>query len=111
MNIELNKSTKWLRRYFSLLSVAAIAALVYILFFGDNSVIKKIEYQRIIDSLNVEVAMARDSMLYYKDLNSRLSTDRNVMEQVVRERHFMKRPNEDVFIVSESKNENKNKNK
>ncbi len=101
MNTELNNSTKWLRRYFSLLSLAAIGVLVYMLFFSENSVIKKIEYQRIIDSLNTEVAIARDSMLYYKELNSRLSTDRNVMEQVVRERHYMKRPNEDVFIYNE----------
>ena len=55
---------------------------------------------RIIDSLRTEVEINRDSMLYYKNLNSRITTDPEVMEQVVREQHNMKRPNEDVFIFT-----------
>ena len=39
-------------------------------------------------------------MLYYKKLNSLITTDPEVMEQVVRERHNMKRPDEDVFIFT-----------
>ena len=39
-------------------------------------------------------------MLFYKELNSRLSTDREVMEQIVREQHYMKRPNEDVYTFT-----------
>ena len=70
------------------------------IFFSDTSVLKKIEYQRIIDSLRTEVEINRDSMLYYKNLNSRITTDPEVMEQVVREQHNMKRPNEDVFIFT-----------
>lgn len=100
MNTDLRKSAKWFRRYFSLVTLGVLAAVVYMIFFSDTSVLHKIEYQRVIDSLSIEVAVARDSMLYYKELNSRLSTDPAVMEQVVREQHNMKRPDEDVFIFT-----------
>ena len=100
MKTDIQKSTRWFRRYFSLLTLGVIAVILYMIFFSDTSVLKKIEYQRIIDSLRTEVEINRDSMLYYKNLNSRITTDPEVMEQVVREQHNMKRPNEDVFIFT-----------
>lgn len=105
MNSDIEKSTRWIKRYFSLLSVGVIGVVVYMIFFSETSVTKKIEYQRIIDSLKTEVEITRDSMFYYKDLNSRLTTDPEVMEQVVREQHNMKRPDEDVFIFTDPKGE------
>ncbi len=100
MKTDIQNSTRWFRRYFSLLTLGVIAVILYMIFFSDTSVLKKIEYQRIIDSLRTEVEINRDSMLYYKNLNSRITTDPEVMEQVVREQHNMKRPNEDVFIFT-----------
>ena len=100
MKTDIQNSTRWFRRYFSLLTLGVIAVILYMIFFSDTSVLKKIEYQRIIDSLRTEVEINRDSMLYYKNLNSRITTDPEVMEQVVRVQHNMKRPNEDVFIFT-----------
>ena len=100
MKTDIQNSTRWFRRYFSLLTLGVIAVILYMIFFSDTSVLKKIEYQRIIDSLRTEVEINRDSMLYYKNLNSRITTDPEVREQVVREQHNMKRPNEDVFIFT-----------
>ena len=100
MKTDIQNSTRWFRRYFSLLTLGVIAVILYMIFFSDTSVLKKIEYQRIIDSLRTEVEINRYSMLYYKNLNSRITTDPEVMEQVVREQHNMKRPNEDVFIFT-----------
>ena len=100
MKTDIQNSTRWFRRYFSLLTLGVIAVILYMIVFSDTSVLKKIEYQRIIDSLRTEVEINRDSMLYYKNLNSRITTDPEVMEQVVREQHNMKRPNEDVFIFT-----------
>lgn len=99
-NTDLKKSTQWFKRYFSIITIAVIGAVVYMIFFSDTSVRKKIEYQHRIDSLRTEVEITRDSMLYYKELNSRLTTDRDIMEQIVREQHNMKRPNEDVYVFT-----------
>lgn len=105
MNTDIEKSTRWFKRYFSLLSIGVIAVVIYMIFFSDTSVTRKIEYQRVIDSLRTEVEITRDSMLHYKELNSRLTTDPEVMEQVVREQHNMKRPDEDVFVFTDSEGE------
>lgn len=100
MNTDIKQSTQWFRRYFSLISVGVIGVIVYMIFFSETSVVNKIEYQRIIDSLRTQVELNRDSMLYYKHLNSMLTTDPEVMERVVREQHNMKRPDEDVFVFT-----------
>ena len=100
MNPDIKQSTQWFKRYFSLISLGVLGFVIYMIFFSETSVVNKIEYQRIIDSLRTEVELNRDSMLYYKHLNSLLTTDPEVMERVVREQHNMKRPDEDVFIFT-----------
>ena len=82
----------------SLPTVAVLAVLVYIVFFGDSSVARRVEYQRQIDSLEVEVAMVQDSVDFYRALNNRLASDPSAMERVVREQYNMKREGEDVFV-------------
>ena len=68
---EKRKATDWMQRYMSLPTVAVLA----------------------------EVAVVQDSVTYYRELNSRLESDPETMERVVREQYNMKRDNEDVFIT------------
>lgn len=88
----------WMQRYMSLPTLAVLAVLVYIVFFGDSSVARRVEYQRQIDSLQTEVARVQDSVARYRELNERLASDPEAMERVVREQYNMKRDGEDVFI-------------
>ena len=85
-----------MQRYMSLPTVAVLAILVYIVFFGESSVTQRIEYQRQIDSLSAEVAVVQDSVDYYRELNRRLASEPEAMERVVREQYNMKREHEDV---------------
>ncbi|MDE6136205.1 MAG: septum formation initiator family protein [Muribaculaceae bacterium] len=96
---DTRKATAWMQRYMSLPTVAVLAVLVYIVFFGDSSVARRVEYQQQIDSLQAEVAVVQDSVAHYRELNSRLASDPEAMERVVREQYNMKRDNEDVFII------------
>ena len=80
-----------MQRYMSLPTVAVLAILVYIVFFGESSVTQRIEYQRQIDSLSAEVAVVQDSVDYYRELNRRLASEPEAMERVVREQYNMKR--------------------
>ncbi len=88
-----------MQRYMSLPTVAVLAILVYIVFFGESSVTQRIEYQRQIDSLSAEVAVVQDSVDYYRELNRRLASEPEAMERVVREQYNMKREHEDVFVL------------
>lgn len=69
------------------------------LFFSDNSVSETYVYDRQIDSLKLAIRSISDSLRYYQDLERRLNTDPEEMEQVVRENYHMQRPDEDVFVV------------
>ena len=92
----------WFGRYLAAPTLLGVALLAYIAFFGDRSVTQRIAYQHIIDSLQVCLAQQQDSLEFYRDLNRRLNTDPQLMEQVVRERYNMKRPNEDIYVVEKS---------
>jgi hypothetical protein len=98
METEKTKKTDWLRRYFTLPTLLVWGFLIYMAFFSETSVLKELEYKHIIDSLENEVAISRDSMIYFHALNERLESDPEMMEQVVREQYNMNRPDEDVYI-------------
>lgn len=92
------KKKSWFCRYIALPTVLGLALIAYIVFFGEKSVTQRIEYQHTIDSLEMCLRAQQDSLEYYRGLNRRLSTDPELMEQVVREQYNMKRPNEDVYV-------------
>jgi len=96
---EEKKKQPWARRYLAIPTVLGLAVIIYVCVFGEKSVLQRFEYQKMIDSLEICLKSQRDSLAYYKDLNRRLSTDPELMEQVVREQYNMKRPNEDVYVV------------
>ena len=101
MNPKLSSFIGWLRRFMSPVTIVCLLVLAYIVFAGENTVFNSIDYDRTIDSLKAELDANRDTMLYYRDLNRRLASDPNLMEQVVREQYGMKRASEDVYIFSE----------
>ena len=91
----------WLRRYVTIPAVLAIGFVVYIAFFGENSIAQRLKYEQSIDSISALLAAENDSLQYYRDLNNRLSTDPELMERVVREQYNMNRPNEDIFLITD----------
>ncbi len=90
---------QWCRRYISVSLIVAVGLIVYILFFSDNSVSETYMYDRQIDSLNMAIRNAGDSLEYYRSQEERLNTDPEAMEQVVRENYHMQRHDEDVYVV------------
>ncbi len=89
----------WGRRYISIWSVVLVGAILYLLFFQENSSSRIYAYQQTIDSLNAEIQVNRDTMLYYQDLNRRLDNhDPEIIERVVRERFNMNTPDEEVYL-------------
>lgn len=88
----------WCRRYITAMAVIVIAFVAYTMFIQDNSLFRYMNYSNTIDSLRTEIKNCTDTMNYYHELNSRLSTDPEVMERVVREQHNMNHEGEDVYI-------------
>ena len=89
----------WGRRYISIWSVVLVGAILYLLFFQENSSSRIYAYQQTIDSLNAEIQVNRDTMLYYQDLNRRLDNhDPEIIERGVREHFNMNTPDEEVYL-------------
>lgn len=89
---------RWSRRYITLPLLIAVAYIVFVLFFNENSYFKSMEYQEEIDRLEAEIKANTDTMLYYHQLNASLSSDPAELERIVREQYHMQRPGEDVYI-------------
>ncbi len=80
-------------------TLIGLALVVYLTFFSEHSITRRISYQKEIDSLTECLRLQQDSLAYYRDLNRRITTDPELMEQVVREQYNMNRQHEDVFII------------
>lgn len=98
---RINSVWKWCRRYLSVWTIIFVAIVTMVVCYGDHSVFRSIDQNRVIDSLRVELQAIRDSTEYYRELNNRLTTDPELVERMVRERHNMKRANEDVYIFEQ----------
>ena len=91
MNPKLSSAWSWISRFMSPMTLVSLIVVAYIVFAGENTVFNSIEYNRTIDSLRSEFEANRDTMLYYRRSSThRLSTDKHLMEQVVREQYGMK---------------------
>ncbi|MEJ2904324.1 FtsB family cell division protein [Pedobacter panaciterrae] len=92
----MNRFLELLRnKYF--LSVAAF--VVWMLFFDKNDVIAQYEYRSQVSKLQEEKDFyVKEIAKVKKDLNE-LNTDLNTAEKFAREKYFMKKDNEDVFVI------------
>ena len=79
--------------------------LVTIVFFaltfvmGDSSLYKRYTYDEKIRSLEKEIKhYQKEIEINSKKLND-LHTDKEGLERIAREEYFMKKPNEDVYII------------
>lgn len=95
----LSGAWRWTKRYITIPLLIAVAYIVFVLFFNENSYFKSMEYQAEIDRLEAEIKENNDTMRYYHQLNSSLSSSREELERIVREEYHMQRPNEDVYVV------------
>lgn len=96
--MQVKKIFLWCRRYISLTLLAALAVTAFVLFFNENSVMRTYEHEKEIESLKARIKDSRDTLEYYRSLNSSLDTDKETMERIVREQYHMQHPNEDVYV-------------
>lgn len=91
----------WCRRYVSLMFLAILAFVLYVLFFNENSYGRLHELNTQIKELRSEIKSNRDTMEYYLEKNRMLDTDPAEMERIVREQYHMQREGEEVYVVEE----------
>lgn len=88
----------WCRRYISLMFIAIIAFVIFVLFFNENSIMRSFELNDEIEQLKAQIKDNTDTLNFYNDMLHRLSTDPETMERIVREHYHMQHPDEDIYI-------------
>lgn len=94
-----SKWVKFMKRTINKYTITISAFLIWMIFFDSNSFL-------VIDKLNKEINKYENQLNYYKteyekndDYYKRLMNDRSEKEKYARENYFMKKPNEEIFII------------
>ena len=83
--------------------ITVVAFAVIIGFLDENSLFRRLAYEREISQLKEEVEKYRaDYEENTKRLNE-LNSNPDAIEQVAREKHLMKKPNEDIYVFEDNK--------
>lgn len=89
------------QKYLKYIITLAIFALVICFLDGENNIFRRMDLNRQISNLKVEI----DNYRKEYDENTRklelLQSDTVSIEKIARENYFMKKPNEDIFVFKE----------
>jgi cell division protein FtsB len=82
--------------------LAIMAFAVWMLFFDKNDILAQYEYKAEVNKLQQEKDFyTKETAAVKKDLTA-LDSNLNTAEKFAREKYFMKKENEDVFVVVKS---------
>lgn len=100
-DLDMKKLIELLRnKYF----LAVVAFVVWMLFFDKNDIFSQYEYRSEVNKLQQEKDFyVKETAIVKKDLNE-LDSNLNTAEKFAREKYFMKKDNEDVFVVVHTNN-------
>jgi len=79
--------------------LSAVAFVVWMLFFDKNDMLSQYEYRTEVNKLQVEKDFYEKETAHVKKDLEELTTDLNMAEKFAREKYFMKKDNEDVFVI------------
>lgn len=94
-----NKLPKWLRNHYAL---TVIAFCVWMSFFDQNNMINQIELKAELYRLDSDKAYYEQAIIQTREDLAELLADNSKLERFAREKYFMKKDNEEIFVfVSE----------
>ncbi|NQX92222.1 MAG: septum formation initiator family protein [Flavobacteriales bacterium] len=89
---------KWVQNKYV---VASLAFLIWITFINDIDLLFIMKSKAELQELETQLEYYEDqNRIVAEDLNELTSND-NMLEKFARENYFMKKPNEDIFVVKE----------
>ena len=91
--------------------IAPAVMLVWVLFFDSNTIFSQMESRRQLRKLVEETNYYKNKISEVRKSYKDLSTDSRTMEKYARERYFMKKENEEVFLIQETSHSDTSSNK
>ena len=81
--------------------ITILVFLLIIVFLDENSLIQRSKHQREINALKTEIEKYRKQYEEDTEMLKELEENPEALEKIAREKYFMKKPNEDIFIFEE----------
>lgn len=98
-----NKKRKLYRKLLNKYLISAIVFIVWMLFFDQNSYMIHRELDKQIRELKHDRKSYSEKLEKEKARIEEMKSDSTEIERVARERHYLKKKDEDIFIIEEKK--------
>lgn len=85
--------------------VVILLMVLIVGFLDDNSYFNRYRHCQRLDALRHEIQAYQDQFDYADRKMRELDTNPHAVEKLARERYYMKRPNEDVFVIMDADEE------
>ena len=82
-------------------ALVIVAGVALVGFVGENSILSHIQNKVTISELEAEIAKYRSFYETDRRKMDRLNSDPRAIEEIAREKYFMKREDEDIFVFNE----------
>jgi cell division protein FtsB len=79
--------------------MCSLAFVVWMLFFDKNDMLSQYEYRSEVNKLEAEKEFYETETAHVKKDLTELTTNLNTAEKFAREKYYMKKDNEDVFVI------------
>ncbi len=87
----------FIRRHKYWITVLVFAVIIG--FLDENSLVRRIGYEREISQLNEEIDKYKAEYDESTERLNELTTNPEAIEQIAREKYLMKKPNEDIYVI------------
>lgn len=94
-----NKDSLFMRAVRNKYLIALSVSLVWLLIFDNNSLIDRVKYMKTLNGLEDERQFYNERIEVDSKRLKELKTDKENLEKFAREQYYMKKENEDVFVI------------
>jgi len=101
--IETKKTTRWYKILLNKYLIVSVFFVVWMIFFDQNSYFIHKELDTEVKHLNQDKKYYEEKLVNESIQIHQMKTNASEIERVAREKHYLKKENEDVFIIEEQK--------
>ena len=94
-----NRKSHWFGIFLNQYTIVGLIFFVWIAFFDQNNLIGKAQLNSKITTLKKEKTYYQEKIKKDAREKEELWSNKNNLEKFAREQYFMKKPNEDIFVI------------
>ena len=96
-----NKSTKIKKIFLNKYLIVFVVFTVFVTFFDEHNLIHRWQSHQRIDQMEKEIKFYQDEIKATQQKKNELQSSKENLEKFAREHYYLKKENEDIFIINE----------